>query len=327
MKRLLTLIALLAAPMVWAQTPEALLAAREEVRRRQAEVSQLQTEQEKLSAQLSDAAREVAAHKQAGRNSAALQQALRKSQEVSDAMTLVARRRGSAERALREKSEALTSLLSSALATTKEEWTRAKSQPERHQALERMKRLRAELDELRPLPSKAAPLPAALAEDDPLQLLAQADAFRDSEEKLRRQLEVLKGRAAEIRDEQEMDRQMEGWARREALFDESDRRTRFARGNSSINMESSGDVEQAPQAPTDGQFGPSSLPNRQPEVIVGAGAPLSPPQTSGVAGRDRARDSGRDLAAIEAQIRELEQKAAQAKRLAEEAEARATAQP
>ena len=65
------------------------------------------------------------------------------------------------------------------------------------------------------------------ASDDPAELLEQADAVRDAEDKVRQRMEQLQTRIHELKDERDLDRRMNDFLGEESIFDEQDRRLRL----------------------------------------------------------------------------------------------------
>jgi hypothetical protein len=63
--------------------------------------------------------------------------------------------------------------------------------------------------------------------DDPEDLLEQADALRDSEDKVRQRLQALRARLTEVREERELERRMSDFLGEDSVFDEQDRRMRL----------------------------------------------------------------------------------------------------
>jgi hypothetical protein len=104
----------------------------------------------------------------------------------------------------------------------------------RQRIVAQMRALRAEREQTRvALPPSALPaLESAKASEDPEDLLEQADALRDSEDKVRQRLRALEQRMAEVRDERDFDRRMNEFLGDESLFDEQDRRLRLRKPTS-----------------------------------------------------------------------------------------------
>src|SRR5258706_516234 len=75
--------------------------------------------------------------------------------------------------------------------------------------LARMRALRKERDQVRAqLPAARLPQVKAEASDDPADLLEQADALRDTQDKVASRLKALERRIVEVKRERELDRRM-----------------------------------------------------------------------------------------------------------------------
>lgn len=154
---------------------------------------------------------------------------LRRSQALSDQLATLSRRLADASREAQAADLALLSSLNTALADQQRAWSPA-DKASRAQTLTAIRSLRAERESVRArLPRSALPSLTAAPTDDPTALLEQADALRDSEDKVRRKLADLDARIAEARSERELDRRMNELANDESLFDEQDRQLRLSR--------------------------------------------------------------------------------------------------
>jgi hypothetical protein len=186
-----------------------------------------------------------------------------------------------------------------------------------------MRELRAERDAVRSaLPASQVPaLGRADTSDDPEDLLEQADALRDSEDKVKQRLKVLQARIAEVREERDLERRMNDFLGEEAMFDEQDRRLRL-RVNETRGVEvdstpiSRGPVPEdavADYAPVPVSEAPS-LPGGPPESP--GNEPLAPvnlprasdrrPQVNPIRAQQLAAGDFDDLASLEAQAKQLE---------------------
>ncbi len=107
----------------------------------------------------------------------------------------------------------------------------AKDREARAKALARLTQLRSERDAAWARLPGAGRLPSVGEpdSDDPDELLAQADALRDSEDKVRQRLAAVRARVATLEKEAELDRRLGDFLGDEALFDEQDRRLRVQR--------------------------------------------------------------------------------------------------
>jgi hypothetical protein len=206
-----------------------------------------------------------------------LQTALRRSQQLSGRLSELARDLSSVEAASQRTDIALLGAISEELTRLGSEWEGMKDTNARRQVVARLRELRVERDRLRSdLPS--APLPpleSVHPSEDPEDLREQADAARDAEDKVRRQLRVVETRIAEAREEKELDRRMNQFLGDEYMFDEHDRRLRF--GNSSATF-----------GRTPGATGPTGQPQgdtaRPSAPSVAAGQPHPEENAPGVAG-------------------------------------------
>lgn len=160
-----------------------------------------------------------------------LDSALKRSQELSGALSELAQKVSGREAELESANVALLDGLSSELTRLRAEFDRQGDRNVRKNLIGQLRKLRAERDALRQtLPASKIPtLDAVRPSDDPEELLEQADLLRDNEEKLRRELKSLDARIAERRDEVELDRRMQRFMGEESMFDDGDRRLRVQR--------------------------------------------------------------------------------------------------
>lgn len=158
--------------------------------------------------------------------------ALRRSQDLSRQLSDVARSVSEAEARAQQRNLSLISGLSDELARLGAAWDESESRDTRNALVVRMRGLRAEREQVRALlPSTAVPLPDSLhPSDDAGDLIEQANALRDSEDKVRQQVRVLDLRIAEARQERDLDRRMKEFLSDESTFDEQDRRFRLRGG-------------------------------------------------------------------------------------------------
>lgn len=158
-----------------------------------------------------------------------LEAALRRSQELSGELTGLAQALAGAEAEQARRHLALEQALSAELSRVRAAWEGTREREERARLVERLRALRAERESVRgALPASQVPaVGRAGAEDDPEDLLEQADALRDSEDKVRERLAALRERLAQVREERELERRMSDFLGEESLFDEQDRRLRL----------------------------------------------------------------------------------------------------
>lgn len=160
-----------------------------------------------------------------------LDAALKRSQELSGALSELAQQLSSRQAELENTNLALLDGLSSELNRLRAEFDRQTDRNVRRGLIAQLRKLRAERDALRQtLPASKIPaLDTVRPSDDPEELLEQADLLRDNEEKLMREVKSLEARIAERRDEVELDRRVQRFMGEESMFDDTDRRLRVQR--------------------------------------------------------------------------------------------------
>ena len=165
-----------------------------------------------------------------------LDSALKRSQELSGALSTIASQLSTRETELESANLALLDGLSGELTRLRADFDRQSDRSEsatkaRKDIIAKLRQLRAERDALRQtLPASKIPtLDAVRPSDDPEELLEQADLLRDNEEKLRKELKSLEARISERREEVELDRRMQRFMGEESMFDDGDRRLRVQR--------------------------------------------------------------------------------------------------
>lgn len=199
-------------------------------------VSSIRSQQMALRKELNEVAARIQALKAEGKGKpllgrSELDAALRRSQELSGSLTGLAQSLSAAEADATQKNLALLSELSAELTRTRTEFDRTTDRTARSRLIAKLRSLRAEREQVRAaLPPTAVPaLEASRASDDPEDLLEQADALRDDEDKVRRELQALEARIREAREERELDRRLNAFLEEESIFDEQDRRLRLSR--------------------------------------------------------------------------------------------------
>ncbi|QSQ10736.1 TetR family transcriptional regulator [Myxococcus landrumensis] len=158
-----------------------------------------------------------------------LETALRRSQELSGSLTQLAQAVATAEGESERAHVALHQALSEELARLRGAWDGTADRAERAKLLDAMRTTRVERDAVRSaLPASQVPMldKATPGGDDPEDLLAQADALRDTEDKVRERLKLLRAHITEVREEKDLDRRMNDFLGEESMFDEQDRRLR-----------------------------------------------------------------------------------------------------
>lgn len=163
-----------------------------------------------------------------------LDQALKRSQELSGGLTELAQRLASRESELEAANLSLLEGLSAELTRLRAEFDRQADRAARKGLIDRMRALRAEREAVRAaLPETKLPtLETLRPTDDPEQLLEQADLLRDNEEKVQRELKALESRIAQRQEELELDRRVQRFMGEESMFDDQDRRLRLQRKDS-----------------------------------------------------------------------------------------------
>ncbi len=199
------------------------------------QVTSLRAEQLRQRSELSSLSARIETLKAASRGKllpgGELDAALKRSQELSGALGLLAQQSAGRESTLETANLALLDGLSAELTRTRAEFDRQADRAARKTLIDQMRQLRTERDALRQtLPAAKLPtLDTVRPSDDPEELLEQADLLRDNEEKLRRELKAVEVRLAERRDEIELDRRVQRFMGEESMFDDSDRRLRVQR--------------------------------------------------------------------------------------------------
>ena len=223
--------------------------------------------------ELDSVAAKIEALKAKNVKSSVLKEALQKSVELSNALTRLT------QEMVRLENQAVTSEKKLLIALN-EEWKRLRqafnkvSEPEQRRAmLSQLRRLRAERDQVRQsLPKEVLPDSAwAEAAEDAETLLEEADALKDREAKVRKQLKELEARIAEAKEERELARRMSDFMGDEALFDDQDRRLRLSQAETTVSSNPEGTFEAA------------SAPSEPP---VGAEVPTAPAASPPLTGSD-----------------------------------------
>ncbi|MBL8951717.1 MAG: TetR family transcriptional regulator [Myxococcaceae bacterium] len=233
MKRLLLTLLLVLAPAAMGATQlEAMRAnaqaARASVNGTRSSQLQAQGELNKLAARI-----EELKAKQKGKllPGSELDEALKKSQELSASLTSTASSLQGLEAGLESANLALLSELSNELNRLRADFDRQTDRAARTALIGKMRKLRSERDQVRAM-LPAAKLPAlevVKPSDDPEDLLEQADLLKDNEDKVRKQLQAVEQRIAEAKSERDLDSRVRQFLGDEAMFDESDRRLRVTR--------------------------------------------------------------------------------------------------
>lgn len=208
-----------------------------------------------------------------------LESALRRSQELSGALTGLAQSVAGAEGEAERANLALHQALSEELARVRSAWDGTSDRAARAQLVSRMRGLRMERDAVRAAlpPSRVPALNKAESSDDSEDLLEQADALRDSEDKVRQRLAALKTRISEVREERDLERRMSDFLGEDAMFDEQDRQLRLRLDDSRhVAVDSS---QRPPRTPLFGGGGRENAADSPPAPPpgIGSGNPSSDP--------------------------------------------------
>lgn len=274
MRRLLSLLAL--AGLMWtapvgAATP--LDVARSQAAQARERTNDLRSRQMGLRMELNALAARIeqlkARQKGALMTGSDLDASLRRSQELSGTLTQLAQQLSSAEATLEQENLALLGALNAELEALRKRWEATSDRRTRADTVARMRTLRLEREQIRAmLPASRVPALQNARSDDPEDLMEQADALRDSEDKVRQRMKALEGRIAELRDERELDRRMNDFLGDQSMFDDEDRRLRRTLEN---------DLQTQRQPPLFGAGAASEA--AAPEVTAGgsAGDPNAPP--------------------------------------------------
>lgn len=322
-------------------------APRAEAQAARVRVRELRAQQQTLSAELNTLAGNIERLKATQKNPLGappeLDAALRRSQELSGQLTALAQSLAGAEPEAERRDLALYTALSEELTRVRAAWDGTRDREARAGLMERMKALRTERDAVRAAlpPSRMPALNPADPSEDSAELLEQADALRDSEDKVHQRLRALRARLDEVREERELDQRMSDFMGEESMFDEQDRHLRLRIDSTTKNLS----VEGA--ARTRGGLFPlpqSSAPAGEADSAPpAANAPSPMPPTSGgdtvvstpsVSTPARASDNRPQVGTVRAQslasdeledVNELEREAARLEALARELNARAAA--
>ncbi|OJH34435.1 TetR family transcriptional regulator [Cystobacter ferrugineus] len=278
MKRVLLALWLCLVPgaPVWAAS--GLDLPRTQAQEARARVRELREHQQVLRAELNTLAGRIEQLKagQKGRlvTGSELEQALQRSQELSGQLTGLAQSLAGAESEAERRHLALHTALSEELERVRAAWDATNDRRARAGLLERMRTLRAERDAVRTAlpPSQVPALPGAATSDDAEDLLEQADALRDTEDKVNQRLQALRARLTEVREERELERRMSDFLGEESMFDEQDRHLRLSVDATTRNIS----VSATPRS-----GGSPTLVSRDEAYGNGAGAGGAAPPPSG----------------------------------------------
>lgn len=304
------LAVLLAAPGAFAAP--AVDEARAALERQRTEAATLREQQHALRLELNGVGDRIAQLKAASRGSLLrqneLDQALKRSQALSEQLTALSARIAQADAGATRAQQAVVGALSAELQQLREQFEKTQDRDRRRELITRMRAVRTERERFEAaLPRTSAPTLSAGASDDPEELLEQADALRDSRDKVNKRLEAVRRRVHELRREQELDERMSEFVKQESLFDEHDRRLARSGEVTAVAGDFQDAPERGPQGVSDGPQ-PTTSPSperfRDPQPELGAPAPD-------------------DLRGLEAETKRLEGMAAELEQRARDAERRA----
>ncbi|HVE84092.1 MAG TPA: TetR family transcriptional regulator [Myxococcales bacterium] len=290
-------VALLGAPVAVRAAPAA--DARAQVQRARDGAQALRWQQSQLRSELNEVAGRIQELKaqQRGRlvPGGELSGLLRRSQELSGSLTDVESALARADGEVAQKSAALADALDSEMDSARAAFEKA-GRDERRTLLERMRALRRERDQLRAqVPSGRVPQVTAAESDDPTDLLEQADALRDTQDKVAARLKALDRRLQELKRERELDRRMGEFLGEEQAFEERNRRLV---GNGVPGLQ-----DEARQV--SGPFGTATADQIPPPTVAPAQAPAKdgPPQVGSGAAAPEGDD---EIARLQKQRQELD---------------------
>jgi hypothetical protein len=164
-------------------------------------------------------------------NGGELDSALKRSQELSSALTDLAGSISTRQGELEAANLALLNALSDQLGSLRAQFDRQTDRDARRALIGKMRELRQERETVRAAlpPTKLPALDALKASDDPEDLLEQADLMKDNEDKVRKELKALEKRISDAKADRDLDKRVRQFVGDDNLFDESDRRLRVHR--------------------------------------------------------------------------------------------------
>ena len=157
-----------------------------------------------------------------------LQEMLRRSQELSDTLTLITREMEALNQARKDRLQKL-SLIYDRLVERTARSIRKASGARKAELLKSLAEFRTQRDrvrrELMPHPKARPPIQTEelLASDDPDELRERADAVRDEQDRLRRRLKRVDRRIARVQADRRLEREMQDFQEDQALFGEEGR--------------------------------------------------------------------------------------------------------
>jgi phage shock protein A len=315
----LTALCLLLAFQAGAAMP--LEAARAQATQARSRAAELRGRQTQLNGELNGVAEHIEALKSRapkGTASGELDASLKRSQELSGALSELARALQAADADVARDDAAWVSALNQSLTELKAKWEAASGRDQRQELVRQLRQLRSERDRARGQgTATGVRAPEAAPSDDPTELMEQADALRDSEDKVRQRIRALQAQIREVKDERDLDRRVGDFLNDQAILDEQDRRLRLA-------------VPPAVGGAADQSSGRNAV-GANPGLVPTTGSSTGD-HGSGTAGRDESGQAavvpghsgeGDDLQSLERQLKQLDSTADQLEQQARQAEARA----
>jgi len=237
---------------------------------------------------------------------------LERSQVLSTELTRLAGQISVAEESSQKAQQGVVELLGARLEALRKQLEASSDRQARGELISRMRGLRAERERYAAaLPRLAGvPSPSSASGDDPEDLLEQADALRDSKDKVQRRLTAVQRRLGELRAEAELEQRMNEFLGEDSLFDESDRQL----GRSSVLA--AGDVLTPVNQP-------ESLPAQYTGDRGGGSATPAPRHFRELTAEQLAQLPADDLGALEAEQKRLSTLAQELETQARDAERRA----
>jgi len=195
-------------------------------------LSELRTEETAARQQLEALAAEIAQTKAQAKAkllpARELPELLRNSQQLSSRVTELTGKIASQEAELQRRNGQLLDALSQQISRSRQDWEASRTPEEKEALLRTMRSLRAEQEQVRAMlrPRSAPSFAGTPTSDVPEDLLEQADAARDAEDKVKRQLASVDARIADAREQRDLERRMGEFLSDQSLLDQRDLRLR-----------------------------------------------------------------------------------------------------
>ena len=185
-----------------------------------------------------------------------LPELLRRSQQLSSRVTDLASKVASQEAEVQRRNDQLLVALSQQISRSRQAWEASKSPEDKAALMRTMRSLRAEQEQVRAMlqPRSAPSFAGTPTSEVPEDLLEQADAARDAEDKVKRQLASVDARIADAREQRDLERRMGEFLSDQSLLDERD-----------LRLRGSGSTANAPTSATKPGDSSPSLPGQPPQ--------------------------------------------------------------